>query len=177
VSLDEAVGIGERRAMAGDVEARLLEDYKIQVQALTNQYSRLWTRFNFFITIHSALLVALLGLFKDEDVEWTALAIPLLGVLMSALWFVTGAQDRYLVVFYRAMITHAANRVAPSDDQWAHPGLEIEAAEKILGTPVERSWLQWRSRHVSVTRLPAIVPVVIGTLWLAATVGLALGID
>jgi hypothetical protein len=163
--------------MAGDVDARLLEDYKIQVQALTNQYSRLWTRFNFFITIHSALLVALLGLFKDEDLTWPALAIPSLGVLMSALWFITGAQDRYLVVFYRAMITHAASRVAPDDEQWAHPGLEIEAAERILGRPVERSWLQWRSRHLSVTRLPALVPVLIGTLWLAATVGLALGID
>ena len=51
--------------MPSAVDARLLDDYKIHVQALANHYGRLWTRFNVFITIHTALMVALVGLFKD----------------------------------------------------------------------------------------------------------------
>ena len=46
-------------------------------------------------------MVALVGLFK-EDLKPGAIAIPALGLLMSALWYVTGAQDRYLVGCCRA---------------------------------------------------------------------------
>ena len=143
----------------------------------------MWTRFNFFITIHSALLVALLGLFR-EDLEWAALAIPGLGVLMSALWYVTGAQDRYMVGFYRAMITHAAERVAPGDGEWAHPGLGVQGALPILaagrpGDPevalgLTNELTRWRIEAVSVTKLPALVPLLVGALWLGAAVAVAL---
>jgi hypothetical protein len=175
-----------------DDDARRLEDYRIEVQALANQYGRMWTRFNFFITIHTALMVALVGLFKDEGAVWAALPIPLLGVLTSGLWYVTGAQDRYLVRFYREMISYAAARLRPDDRDWVHPGVDVDAAvlrladakepraggyadvreaEAVLGLVHDR-W-QWRRAAVSVTRLPAIVPALVGALWVVATVGLA----
>jgi hypothetical protein len=157
------------------VEAFRLEDYKLHVQALTNQYARLWTRFNFFITIHSALLVTLVGLFKDERLTWPALPIALLGVLMSALWYVAGAQDRYLVLFYRAMITHAARRVA-DDHDWAHPGLAVGTALDIVGGGIEGGPLQWRMETISVTKLPALVPLIVGALWTVAAIAMAVSL-
>jgi hypothetical protein len=191
--LDARELIGELREVPDAVDPRLLEEYKIQVQSLTNHYGRVWTRFNFFITIHTALMVALIGLFKDKGLTWAALPIPLLGVLMSALWYVTGAQDRYLVRFYRDMISHAARRVAPDDKEWAHLGLEIDDAIRLLadakrhelGTVpsdmdaenilnLSHTPLQWRKSAISVTRLPALVPLVVGALWLMAAVGVTL---
>jgi hypothetical protein len=163
--------------VTGLSDSQLLDDYKVHVGALMNQYSRMWTRFNFFITIHSALLVALIGLFK-EDLAPAAIAIPLLGTLMSALWYVTGAQDRYLVVFYRAMITHAAERLAPGDREWAHPGVSFETALGILGDDAKEELdprlTLWRSQRISVTRLPALVPLLIGCLWIVAAVVVAI---
>ena len=160
--------------VTGLTDSQLFDDYKIHVDALTSQYTRMWTRFNFFITIHSALLVALIGLFK-EDVEPARSRYPALGLLMSVLWYVTGAQDRYMVGFYRAMITHAAERVAPGDRQWAHPGLGVRGALPIVGEDGLAPGLTgWRNEWVSVTRLPALVPLLIGVLWIAVGVVVAL---
>jgi hypothetical protein len=162
------------------VETFRLEDYKLHVQALANQYTRLWTRFNFFLTIHSALLVTLVGFYKDERLTWPALPIALLGVLMSVLWYVAGAQDRYLVVFYRAMITHAARR-AVHDDDWAHPGLSIKSALDILdraghAPEVRRGPLPWRMEAISVTKLPALVPLIVGALWLFTAIAMVVAL-
>jgi hypothetical protein len=189
----DVIVTGEGGCVPAAADPRLLEDYKIHVQALTNQYGRMWTRFNFFITIHTALMVALIGLFKDEGAAWAALAIPLLGALMSGLWYVTGAQDRYLVRFYREMISHAARRLAPEDADWAHPGVDVDDAVRALADGKEprpagydkvsdaeavlglsHDWWQWRNPAISITKLPAMVPAVIGALWLMAAVGLAL---
>jgi hypothetical protein len=112
-------------------------------------------------------------LFK-EDLAPAAIAIPLLGTLMSALWYLTGAQDRYLV----AMITHAAERLAPGDREWAHPGLFFETALGILGDKATEELhpglTLWRSQRISVTRLPALVPLLIGCLWIVAAVVVAI---
>jgi hypothetical protein len=111
---------------------RLLEEYRIQVQSLANHYTRLWTRFNFFITLHTALLVALVGLFRDRSLTLDAIPLTGLGVFMGLIWYVIGAQDRYLVTFYRRQIEYAAERLAPEDKKWPHLGREVEAAVGIL---------------------------------------------
>jgi hypothetical protein len=113
-------------------DQRLLEEYRIQVQSLANHYTRLWTRFNFFITLQTALLVALVGLFRDRSLTLDAIPLTGLGVFMGLIWYVIGAQDRYLVTFYRRQIEYAADRVAPEDKQWPHLGREVEAAVEVL---------------------------------------------
>jgi hypothetical protein len=119
-------------SQGGAPDQRLLEEYKIQVQSLANHYTRLWTRFNFFITLHTALLVALVGLFRDRDLSADAIPLTALGVFMGLIWYVIGAQDRYLVTFYRRQIAHAADRLAPKDDRWPHLGREVDEAVRML---------------------------------------------
>jgi hypothetical protein len=113
-------------------DQRLLEEYKIQVQNLASHYTRLWTRFNFFITLHTALLVALVGLFRDRSLTLDAIPLTGLGVFMGLIWYVIGTQDRYLVTFYRRQIEYAADRLAPNDKQWPHLGREVDAAVEVL---------------------------------------------
>lgn len=113
-------------------DQRLLEEYRIQVQNLASHYTRLWTRFNFFITLHTALLVALVGLFRDRSLTLDAIPLTGLGVFMGLIWYVIGTQDRYLVTFYRRQIEYAAERLAPDDKQWPHLGREVDAAVEML---------------------------------------------
>jgi hypothetical protein len=179
-------------------DQRLLEEYKIQIQSLANHYTRLWTRFNFFLTIHTALLISFVGLFRGRDLTAAAIPIPALGVLMSVVWYLIGAQDRYLVAFYRKLILHAARRLAPEDKRWPHLGIEVPEAVGMLAEAdrefnrtkaktseedekkraredaelldLQPKFFQWRSTPLSVTRFPAQLPVLIGLLWSAATV-------
>jgi hypothetical protein len=156
-----------------------LELYTLQVQALTDQYGRMWTRFNFFLTLHTALAVALIGLFEASNDRDEVVAIPLIGVVTGLLWYVAGAEDRYLVCFYREMITYAAHRLEPGTG-WVHSGLPIDEAEQRLVAagqkPIKTDVWQWRSRKASVTKLAAIVPAVFAGLWLAAGVLLAVSV-
>lgn len=183
------------------MDQRLLEEYKIQVQSLANHYARVWTRFNFFITLHTAVLVALVGLFRDRDLSADAIPLTALGIFTGLIWYVIGAQDRYLVTFYRRQISYAAERLAPGDDRWPHLGREVEEAVSILAEAHRRKpadaptskkerkrclredekllglgtkLYQWRFSPLSVTKFPAELPLIVTVLWTAATIWVAI---
>lgn len=83
-----------------DTKDFLLEDYKLKVQYLTNHFSRMWTRFNFFLTINSALF----AFSVQKDTAAFAPLFVVAGLLLSALWYFFGAIDNYLVEVYRKQV-------------------------------------------------------------------------
>ena len=83
-----------------DTKDFLLEDYKLKVQYLTAHFSRMWTRFNFFLTINSALF----AFSVQEDTAAFVLLFVVAGLLLSALWYFFGATDNYLVEVYRKQV-------------------------------------------------------------------------
>ena len=78
-----------------DIQDVLLQEYKLAVEYLTNHLTRLWSRFSFFLTLETALVVALLSLFRDGQPSRWALVIPGVALLLSVNWWVTGAQDGF----------------------------------------------------------------------------------
>jgi hypothetical protein len=78
----------------------LLEDYRLKVQYLTDHFSRMWTRFNFFLTINSALF----AFSVQKDTAPFVLLFVVAGLLLSALWYFFGATDNYLVDVYRKQV-------------------------------------------------------------------------
>jgi hypothetical protein len=83
-----------------NTEDFLLEDYKLKVQYLTAHFSRMWTRFNFFLTINSALFA--FSVQKDTAAFVSLFVVA--GLLLSALWYFFGAADNYLVEVYRKQV-------------------------------------------------------------------------
>jgi len=165
----------------GDHHDVLLEEYKLGVQYLTNHLTRLWTRFSFFLTLETALVVALLSLFRDgQDGQLSpaALVIPEVALLISASWYVTGAQDQFLVVVvYRHQIGDVVRRLIPDQQEtWPYLGEEIDdlepKLEKSMGK-IPRTPLQWRRKFLSITRMPAWFPLLTIGLWLGALVWVA----
>jgi len=148
----------------------LLKEYELGVQYLTNQFSRMWTRFNFFMTFESALALALIGFFKDKGLTLASLPIGVVGLLTSVCWYAFGAQDRYLVEVYRLQIEHSAEQLrSGAGVKTAHVGLGPIEIEKRLDKRVGRSVLQWGSKALSVTKLAAAFPLLVALAWLVLT--------
>ena len=149
-------------------------DYQLKAAYLTDQFSRLWLRFNFLLTIQVGLFGALgYFLFGQAEPHLDAATWPmLLGLLTAILWFFVGVQDRYLVEEYRTGLRtaflllrqHATleQHWSPTDYVGYHHGLDT--------TFVRRGWLSWYFRPASVTLLAAWLPLLAMALWVIALV-------
>jgi hypothetical protein len=69
----------------------LLEDYKLKVEYYAGHLSRMWTRFNFLLTINSALF----GLFATREplAQGARREFLLIGLVLSVAWLVFGVLD------------------------------------------------------------------------------------
>src|SRR5690348_6076699 len=81
------------------------KDYELKVQYLTNHFQRMWTRFNYFVAIQAALIGGK-TVFGNETISIAGLCF---GLALSLLWYVMGAEDRFLVVKYRTQVEKAAD--------------------------------------------------------------------
>lgn len=78
----------------------LLKDYELKISYLTNHFSRIWMRFNFFVTIESALVGGKFVFGNGKLGPGLAIA----GAGLSLIWYVIGAEDRFMVRFYRYQV-------------------------------------------------------------------------
>src|SRR5882672_9827951 len=89
----------------------LIKDYELKIRYLTDHFSRMWTRFNYFIGIESALIGGKL-IFGGGKLSR---GVAIVGAVVSLIWYVMGAEDRFLVRVYRdEHVKNAASLVAKS---------------------------------------------------------------
>ena len=151
------------------VDDFLVEDYKLRIDYLNAHFGRMWTRFNFFLTLQSGLIAFMF--FRDQANFSKNLPLFLLTeVALSCIWWIFGAQDRWLTYAYRKSINHTAKEIAKKD--WAGKNYQavgnynqlLEESPSVLKNPV-----QWYSRRTSITRLTAYVPLLLLLVWLSFT--------
>ena len=144
--------------------AFLKEDYDHKIAYLKDHFSRMWTRFNYFVGIETAITGGkILWAGEEVSADWFAW----LGVVVSLFWYMMGAQDRYQAERYREQMQAAGEQLAN------HQGLTQYTP---IGTVSNktfdfRSLAEWRSRPFSTTRLAAWIPLVVMVLWLALAIG------
>jgi hypothetical protein len=152
----------------------LLQDYQLKVRYVSDHFQRMWTRFNFFLTLEGAALGALV--FSSEERDWW---LGLYGTLVSAVWYLFGAQDRFLVRLYRTQVREMADQIAERANlsDYTYVGRTEEADTYLRQhdqTYQERSWFEaiteFRSKELSITRLPAVVPLMLLLFWAIITV-------
>lgn len=83
--------------------AFFVQDYQIKAQYLTDHFSRMWIRFNFFFTISAALL----GFSFDGNYAANILPMSILGLLTSGIWLCFGLMDRRTAKVYRGHVSTA----------------------------------------------------------------------
>ena len=140
----------------------LIKDYELKIRYLTDHFSRMWTRFNYFVGIESALVGGKL-IFGGGKLSPELAAV---GLAVSLIWYVMGAEDRFLVRVYREHVKNAADLVAQS--QWSakqppyrHVG-EVEESSKAVRWELSG----WRLEPISTTRLAALIPLLVLIAWL-----------
>jgi hypothetical protein len=147
-----------------------LKDYELKTRYISDHLQRMWTRFNFFITIQSALIS---GKFLFQSSTPNSELIYA-GLILSAVWYVFGAQDRFLVDVYRTQAQDAGNS-AHDKTQSGQSYLPIGAINTTAQTVRQKQTLWdrvtgWRWEPISITRLAALVPILVFILWLVLLV-------
>jgi hypothetical protein len=180
-----------------EVKDFLLKDYEIKVKWLTDQYQRMWTRFNFFLTLETAIIGGKIffasGEGRSEETgsglsamfsEPAALWLASVGLFLSVVWYVFGAQDRQLVRIYEKVLVTTVKQTTgelllTKDSELAkyYRGVrEVEETAKDLKREDQKeSWIErlllrvsgWRAEAISTTRLVSLFPLLLSVLWLA----------
>ena len=65
------------------------KDYELKVAYLNGQFTRMWQRFQFFVTIQTALVGG-----KTAFAERSPIPLAIAGAVIRAAWFIIGAPDR-----------------------------------------------------------------------------------
>lgn len=155
-------------------------EYQQRVTYLKDHLTRMWTRFNFFLTINTGLLAVAFNLTAPGPL----LLAGVFGLIMCLWWNHFAATDNYLVAVYRSQIAHAhyllteapaysALRAAPLPpvlSSWTHTGVVVDhyfdPADATV-KPIPRNFWQRHSFRISVTELGIVVSVFYALAWLA----------
>ena len=151
------------------------KDYEIKVTYLNGQFTRMWQRFQFFVTIQTAL-VGGKAVFGDKS----SMPLAIAGAVISIAWFIIGAEDRYLVTAYRLQ----ADAAGKASARCMLGGADVESYEPVgqlkLRSPElkselkSRNWLErlteWRCEGISITRLPAWLALLALVGWLSVLI-------
>jgi hypothetical protein len=141
----------------------LIKDYDLKVTYLTQHFGRMWTRFNYFVSIESALVGGKL-IFGGGKLSRE---VAIVGAAVSLIWYVMGAEDRFLVRVYRdEHVKNAADLVAKklwgtTQPPYRHVG-EVKESARALGQELSG----WRWERISTTRLAALIPLLVLVAWL-----------
>jgi hypothetical protein len=140
----------------------LIKDYELKIKYLTDHFSRMWTRFNYFVGIESALAGGKL-IFGGGKLSPEVAAV---GLVVSLIWYVMGAEDRFLVRVYREHIKHAADLVAQSQWSAEQPPYRHVGEVKESSEALDWEFSGWRLERISTTRLAALIPLLVMLAWL-----------
>jgi hypothetical protein len=138
------------------------KDYELKVAYLTNHFQRMWTRFNYFVVIEAALIGGK-TIFGDKAISTAGLCF---GLALSLMWYMMGAEDRYLVQVYRHQVKQAAKLLVEA--LWRVPNHTYHYIGDVtdVGDGIDMSAAGWRVEAISTTRLAALIPLAVTFVWL-----------
>ncbi len=142
----------------------LLKDYELKARYLTDHFSRMWVRFNFFLTIESGLV----GLSFHKDYSQHVRALSYLGGFLALVWFHFGRTDNFLADFYRTQVGIAFDLLS-SKKKWTDENRNPPRLLFVGSVPkdevVRQRLLSGRWQRFSTTELAAFLPLVYFAIW------------
>jgi hypothetical protein len=140
------------------------KDYELKINYLSNHFTRMWNRFNFFLVLEAGISAALWVWLKEKGgFIPQAPALAWVGLVSGLVWYAFGAQDRYLVEVYRNQVEAAGKEIAT---QLALKDYVSVGSEDIaLNQKLYEYLYQWRIELISPTRLAAWFPLLVLLYW------------
>lgn len=152
-----------------ELKEYLIKDYELKIRFLTDHFSRMWMRFNFFLVTETAIVSGKIIFTRSDS---TSIALLFTGLIVSILWYLMSAEDKFLVDTYRAEIRETFRQLkeangfeSKTDKPLYHVGQVQEIDLKKLG--VKRSPFSWRLNAISTTRLGAVIASLAAVCWAA----------
>ncbi|MDM8565364.1 hypothetical protein QUF74_06895 [Candidatus Halobeggiatoa sp. HSG11] len=72
--------------------AELVHYYEVRMLALTEYSSRIWNRFNWFLTLELAIFGFFFTHLETLSKNFISI-VPIIGIVIAALWFLIGFED------------------------------------------------------------------------------------
>jgi hypothetical protein len=155
-------------------QAFLQKDYELKISYLTNHMSRMWTRFHYFLVLETALTGGKFVIDGGTSSQF----VSVVGVVVSVLWYIMGAEDCYLVNLYRDQVGKTAQKLAElvwpnkdERDEYRYVGQINKDDEDRVKSLWKRffqfDWLSgWHWEPISTTHLASFIPFFIMIFWL-----------
>jgi hypothetical protein len=158
----------------------LQKEYELRISYLKDHFTRMWTRFNFFLTINTGLLALSFGAAPSSHL----MLAGVFGLTMCICWNHFAATDNYLVKVYRTQIAHAyylltqgakfsalkARELPPALASWTYTGHVLETCfdpEDKSVKPIEKNWAHRYIAGFSATELGVVVSALYALAWIA----------
>jgi hypothetical protein len=149
-----------------DIDQFLLSDYEIKVRYYSDTMQRVWTRFNFFLTVQAGLVAGLVFSQNDGALTDSAIYFLIAEAFLSLVWWIFGAQDRWTIALFREQVKQSWRLLAKQPFATALPSDHPHAGQTDSGRSQRVSLVEWRWQPISTTRLPAVVPLSLLVIWL-----------
>jgi hypothetical protein len=147
----------------------LEEHYYKKVDYLKDQFGRMWTRFNYFLTVESALFGGKVFVQSEgEPTNQFQWQIALIGFFVSVIWYVMGAEDKYLVNLYRKEIEQEYEKLQKYLSPLIHeePTYYLGQTKDVSDLKLKTNLFGWRFESISTTTMAAIIPFLLMLIWL-----------
>lgn len=149
------------------------KDYELKVTYLTNHFQRMWTRFNYFVVIEAALIGGK-TIFGGKAISTAGMWF---GLALSLMWYVMGAEDRYLVQVYRHQVKQAGKVLADALWRVQHHAYRYVGDVTDVGDDMDKFPAGWRVEAISTTRLAALIPLAVAFVWLGLLMAKFVGVS
>ena len=128
-----------------ELKEYLIKDYELKISFLTNHFTRMWTRFNFFLVTETAIVSGRIIFTKSDQ---TSIALLFTGLAVSVIWYLMSAEDKFLVDTYRAEIRETFRQLKKengleSEAPLYHVGQVSDIDLKLLS--VKKSLFSWKN--------------------------------
>ncbi len=148
----------------------LERDYDRKNEQLNRHLNSLWVRFNFFITFQGILVGSRLLSFSDKGDKGFSFEIIILGLVVSIVWYMFAANDRYLVKLYRVHLNHAYQRMIAFLNSEKVKFDYLNNSEYVIQVSpddtVEMNIFGWRLKRIGLTDYATLTPIVLLLFWI-----------
>lgn len=148
----------------------LERDYDRKNEQLHRHLNSLWVRFNFFITFQGILVGSRLLSLSGKTNEGFSYEIIILGLVVSIVWYLFAANDRYLVKLYRTHLDHSYQRMIAFLNSEKVNFDYLNNSEYVIQVnadeAVKMNVFGWRLKNIGLTDYATLTPIVLIAFWL-----------
>lgn len=147
-----------------DIKDYLHAEYELKTRFFTDHLGRMWTRFNYFLVTETAIVGGRVVLSPQGQYNK---ALLWLGLIISIIWYLMGAQDRYLAELYRQELQETFRQMKQANNFQEKSDAPLYHAGQVDGVKFNVTSLptSWRIKPISPTRLAAWIPLLVTVFW------------